>query len=239
MIRPHVTLRTGGGEASYAHRTGVPGVTNGTVPDSAVGVRLPHAVALITSAGFGRGSFQFSQWIGGASSAARLVGFRKTHLFGRQSFLAVNRGPGRCGVATAEKFLINVLVAAAAVSRRQLGGDDESVVILLFLALGGLVAFEAVHALAGVHAHLELVHHRILGSDVTFCAFSGGPDQVGSRLLCLYLRSGAIEQERCQNESKCNHDGDEDRAKRHTKPPLENSHDLGRPVWTLLQAQLR
>src|SRR5215831_5399781 len=223
MIRPHVTLRTRGGKASDADRTRVTSVTDGTSPNCAVGVRFPDTVALIASAGFGGGSFQFCQGIRRATGAAWLIGFRKIHLLGCESFFAVNRSPGGRRVATVKELLINGLVATAAVSSRQLSGDDESVMILLLLALGRLVAFEAVDTLPRVHAHFILMHHRILGPDVTLRTFPGGPDQVGGRLLCLYLRTGAINQERSQNQSECNNNGDEDRAKRHAKPPLQDS----------------
>lgn len=121
-------------------------------------------------------------------------------------------------MATVQKLLIDVFVAAAAVPRGQLAGDHEAVMILFVLAGSGLMAVEAVHTFLGVQAHLVFVNHRILSPGVAFSAFSGGPHEIRSGLVGLDLRPRAIEQERCQNECKCNDNGDEHRSKRHSKP---------------------
>jgi hypothetical protein len=107
-------------------------------------------------------------------------------------------------MATVQKLLIDVFVAAAAVPRGQLGGDHEAVMILFALAGSGLMAVEAVHTFLGVQAHLVFVNHRILSPGVAFSAFSGGPHEIRRGLVGLDLRPRAIEQERCQNEGKCN-----------------------------------
>src|SRR5215472_7300295 len=193
MIRTHVTLCTGAWEPRDSHRTGMPCVTDSAVSDRAVSVRPSHAMARLTSTGFRRCSFQLSQRIRGATGTSRLIGLRKIHLVGGEPLLAVDRSPrGRC-VAAAQELLINVLVAAAAVTRCQLAGDYETVVIYLLLPRRRLVAVETIHALSSVRAHLILVHHRVLGSGVTFSALSGGPDQVRTRLLRLHFRPGAVE----------------------------------------------
>lgn len=222
MIWSHVTLPTRCGKASNADRTRVPSVTDSTGPDRAVAVRLSHTVALITSAGFGQGSFQFSQWIGRTTSAARLILFRKTHLLGCEALLAVDRSPGGRGVATVEELLINVFVAAPAVPRRQLVGDDESVVVLLLLALGRLMAIEAVHALARVRAHLVFMDYGILRARMAFGAFSGCPNQLCARFFCLYFWASSVNQKRSHDQSESNHHSDEYRAKRHWKPPRKS-----------------
>src|SRR5215470_6076590 len=210
MIRTHVTLCT---------RAGVPCVTDGTVSDRAVSVRPSHTMALLTPTGFRRRSFQLRQWISGATGTSRLIGLRKIHLLGGEPLLAMDRSPrGRC-VAAAQELLINALVAAAAVTRCQLAGDYETVVIPLLLPRRWLVAVQAIHALSRVHAHLILVHYRVLGSRVTFCALSGGPDQVRSRFLRLHFRPGAVDQQCRQDKRERQNHSEKERAKRHAKPP--------------------
>ena len=91
-------------------------------------------------------------------------------------------------MATVQKLLIDVFVAAAAVPRGQLGGDQEAVMILFVLAGSGLMAVEAVHTFLGVQAHLVFVNHRILSPGVAFSTFSGGPHEIRSGLVGLDLR---------------------------------------------------
>jgi len=86
-------------------------------------------------------------------------------------------------MATVQKLLIDVFVAAAAVPRGQLGGDHEAVMILFALAGSGLMAVEAVHTFLGVQAHLVFVNHRILSPGVAFSAFSGGPHEIRRGLV--------------------------------------------------------
>jgi len=63
-------------------------------------------------------------------------------------------------MAAPKKLLIDRLVTAPAVAGGQLRRDDKPVMILLRLARSGLVAVEAVDALLGVLAALELVDDR-------------------------------------------------------------------------------
>src|SRR5215469_14028660 len=87
MIRTHVTLRTGAWEPCDSNRTGVPCVTDSAVSDRAVSIRLAYAMALLTTTGLRRRSFQLSQRVGGATGTSRLIGLRKIHLFGGEPLL--------------------------------------------------------------------------------------------------------------------------------------------------------
>jgi hypothetical protein len=89
--------------------------------------------------------------------ASRLVGFGKVHLLGRQSLLAINRGPGRRGVPAAQELLVDAFVAASAIAGGQSGCDHEAVVVFLFLSLGRLMAVDAVHPFPRMYAHFVFV----------------------------------------------------------------------------------
>jgi len=58
-------------------------------------------------------------------------------------------------------------------------------VLLLLLAVGGLMAVEAVDALLRMPAHLVLVDDGVLLPDVTFGALAGRADKGGGRLIGL------------------------------------------------------
>ena len=67
-------------------------------------------------------------------------------------------------MTASQKLLVNLLVAASAVARSQpVSADDKTVMLFFLLSGGGLVAFQAVHALLGVLAHLVFVDDRLLG----------------------------------------------------------------------------
>jgi hypothetical protein len=87
--------------------------------------------------------------------------------------------------------------------------------VLLLLPCGRLVAVQAVHTLSCVHAHFVLVHDRVLGSPVTFRAFSSGTDQCFGRLFGLDPWSCAVDQECTQNQGEGDHDCNEDGTKGH------------------------
>ena len=89
-----------------------------------------------------------------------------------------------------------------------MGADDEAVMILLLLALGGLVAIQAVHALFGVDAHLVLMDDRILQARVTLGTLAAGPDKVRRRLLGFDPGARTIDQEGGQNQCKGNRNSD-------------------------------
>jgi hypothetical protein len=125
-----------------------------------------------------------------------------------------------------QELLINVLVATTTIPRGQFCGDYKSVMIFLFLPGSRLMAFEAIYALARVHAHLIFVHDRVLGSEMTFRAFPSSPDQGGRWLLGLGSWSGTIDEERAQNQGESDDDSDEDGAKTHAAPQPELSSQL-------------
>jgi hypothetical protein len=87
--------------------------------------------------------------------------------------------------------------------------------IFLLLSCGRLMTIEAIDALACMLAHFVLMHDGILRSPVALRAFSACADEIGRWLLRFDLRSCAIDQERCQYQSKRNYDSDEDGAERH------------------------
>lgn len=102
-------------------------------------------------------------------------------------------------MAAVQELLIDRLVTAPTISGGELGGDDETVMVLLFLAGGGLVTVETVDAFPGVRAHLVFVDHGILGSRMTFGAFSGGANEICAGLLGLDLWPCPIEEECREN----------------------------------------
>ena len=106
-------------------------------------------------------------------------------------------------MATVQKLLIDVFVAAAAVPRGQLGGDHEAVMILFALAGSGLMAVEAVHTFLGVQAHLVFVNHGVLQARVALGAFSRGTHEVSAGLIGFGPGPGAIDQKCSQNQSEC------------------------------------
>ena len=118
-------------------------------------------------------------------------------------------------MAAVQKLLIDGLVAASAISGSQFGGDHEAVMIFLFLSGRRLVAVEAVHAFAGVGAHLVFVDDGILRTGVTLGAFSGGAHKVRVGLLGFDLGPCAIQQESGEDQSKGDDDRQKDGSKRH------------------------
>src|SRR5438270_5203664 len=118
----------------------MPCVTRGTSSDRAVSVRLANAVALFTPTCHGRSTFELHKRMRWTPCAARLVGFRKVHLLGSQSFVAIYGSPGRRCMPAAQKLLIDAFVTASAIACSQLCGNDEPVVVLFLLAAGRLVA---------------------------------------------------------------------------------------------------
>ena len=81
-------------------------------------------------------------------------------------------------MAPAQKLLIDVFMAAAAVAGGELDRDQESMMVLLLLPGGRLMAFQTVHALAGMSAHFVFVDDGILRTSVAFRAFPGGAHQL-------------------------------------------------------------
>src|SRR5215469_12300686 len=102
--------------------------------------------------------------------------------------------------------------------------------IFLFLPGCRLMAVQAIYTLAGVHAHLILMHDRILGPQVTFRAFPRSSDQGWGRFLGFDPWSCAIDEQCTQNQSEGNHYRNEDGAKRHASPNWESFPSLMRRI---------
>lgn len=210
----------------------MPGMAGRAVSDRSVRIGPADAVALLASAGHGGSALNLHKRMRWTPGSSRLVHFREVHLFGREPLLAVYGGPRRRSVPAVQELLVDILVAAAAVPRGQLGGNDESVMIFLLLPRRWLMAIQAVHAFLRVHAHLIFVDDGVLSPYVAFRTFSSGTNQSRTRLLGFYFRARAIDKECGENQSECDHDGDEDRAKRHAKPSTQKSLVVrGATVW--------
>jgi hypothetical protein len=147
--------------------------------------------------------------------AARLIAFRKLHLFRFQTLLSEHRRPRRRRMAAPQEFLVDRLVTAPAVAGGQLRRDDESVMVVLRLTGSGLVAIEAVDALLGVPAQFVLVDDRILLLAVTLGALAGRPHEGGGRLIDFHARSGTVDEKGADDQGKRDHDRDEDRPECH------------------------
>ena len=118
MVRAHVALRASAGQPRNADRTGVPRVAGRAVSNGSVGIWFAHAVALLAAAGHGGSAFSLHERMRRPSRSSRLIGFGKIHLFRREAFLAINRGPRPRGVPAVQELLVNILVAASAISSR-------------------------------------------------------------------------------------------------------------------------
>jgi hypothetical protein len=172
-------------------------------------------VALFAPAGHGGTALQLHKRMRRTARAAGLIRFRKIYLLGRQSFFAVNRGPGRRRMPAVQKLLVDIFMATAAIPGREFGGNYEAVVILLFLAGGGLVAIQAIHAFTGVQAQFVLMDHRILSAGVTFGTLAAGAHKLRAGLFRFNLWPRPVQQERGYDQREGNHNGQEDGAKEH------------------------
>ncbi len=199
----------------------VPRVARDAIADGAVAVGFTHAMALLAAAGHRRSAFQLHKGMRRPARSARLIGLGKINLLRRESLLAINRGPGRRGMAAVQKLLIDGFVATAAISRRKLRGDHKAVVILLFLPFGRLMAIQAVHAFGGVLAQLVFVNHGILRPHVAFGAFSGGAHEFRAGLIGFRFGPGTVQQKRGHDQGKGDDDGEEYGAKRHRLLPSD------------------
>ena len=122
-------------------------------------------------------------------------------------------------MAAVQELLIDGLVTASAISGRQLGRDHEAVMVFLFLSGRGLVTVEAVHAFAGVRAHLVFVDDGILRPGVTLGTFPGGAHKVRVGLLGFDLGPCAVQQESSEDQGK----GNDDRQKRRRRKDISKS----------------
>ena len=101
-----------------------------------------------------------------------------------------HRRPGRRRVAAPQELLVLGRVALLAVGRRELLRDREPAVVERLLALGRLVAVQAVDPGRVVLAHLVLVDHRRGLAAVALGALAGRAHQGRGRLV--HLRRGAV-----------------------------------------------
>src|SRR5579863_9928505 len=154
-----------------------------------------------------------SQRVGRPLCAAWLELLTERDLRGAQSFFAVNGRPTRCGVAAAQKLLINAFMTGSAVTCGQVGTDYKAVVIDFLLVRARLVAIQAIHALLRMSRHLVFVDDRVLKPCVALRAFTGCAHEIGCRLLCFNLRARPIDEEGRENERKGNDNGNEHRTK--------------------------
>src|SRR5215469_1613684 len=129
----------------------MPRVADRAGSDCAVSIRLAYTVALFTSAGHRRPTFQLYKRVRWAPGSSRLVCFREVDLLGSQPLLAVYGRPRRRGMPAAQELLINVLVATTAVASRQFGRNYESVMVFLLLPSSWLVAVQAIYTVSRVH----------------------------------------------------------------------------------------
>jgi hypothetical protein len=151
-------------------------VAGGAIANRPVTVGFSYVVALFATARHRGAAFELHKWVRGTSSPARLICLREIHLFGSETFLAVNSSPCGRRVSAAQELLVNGFVAAPAIPGCELGGDHETMMIFLLLILRRLVTLETIHALSSMSAHLIFVNHRILCAFVALRAFARGAD---------------------------------------------------------------
>ena len=164
-------------------------------------------------------AFQLHKGMWRPARPARLVRFPKVNLLGRETLLAVNGSPRGRGVPAVQELLVNGFMAASAIPRGELGGNYESVVVFLFLAGGGLVAIQAIHALAGVQLISYSWTTEYCVARMTFGALSGGANQAPRWAAPSQLGAWRRSQERRPELAKGNHHGQKNRAERHARPP--------------------
>jgi len=195
----------------------MPSVACGAVADRAVTIWSAHAMALLTAAGHGGGSFRLHKRMWRPARSSGLKGLGEIHLFGRQSLFAVDGRPRRRCMPAVQELLVDPFVATPAISGRQFGGDHEAMMVFPFLPCCGLVAVKAVHALPGMSAHLVFMNDRVLRACMTFRALTGGANQVRTRLVCFNFRPGTIDEEGSQNQGKSNDNSHKHGSKRHMR----------------------
>ena len=114
-----------------------------------------------------------------------------------------------------QKLLINGLMAGAAVAGRQLGRNNEPVVVLFLLVGGGLMALQAIHAVAGMRAHLVFVNNRVLRARVAFGAFAGGAHERSAGLLGLRLGPSPVQEKGGEYQGERDGNCQKDRSEGH------------------------
>ena len=190
-------------------------MAGGAGADGAVRVGPADAVALDAAGADGRRAFQGGQRVGRPFARTGVVLFAEGNLLGAEILVAVNRRPGRRGVAAAQELLIDRLMARAAVARRQPRGDDEAVMVLLVLPLGRLMAIEAVDLLVVVDAHLIFVDDRVVHLGMALGTLARGADEDGAALLRHRRRPVGVHHEGRDDQTRRQDDGDEHGTKTH------------------------
>ena len=132
----------------------------------------------------------------------------------------------------ARVLVVDLRVARFAIARRNLRGNHEAVVFFFLLALRGLMAIEAAHAVGRVFAHLIFVNHGVLLVQVAFRAFSGGAHELRVGLLHLNGRPGALNQECSKYQRKRDNERNENITKGHgglrqSTVQMGSRHSLG------------
>src|SRR5262245_49223669 len=115
-------------------------------------------------------------------------------------------------MAAAHELLILLLMAAAAVGSRDMTCDFEVVVCHLLLIGSRPMAFEAIHPLLRMLAHLILMHDRILLLHVAFGTFAARLDQVGRGLPRFRFRTAAVDEHAPEHQAEGNDQRNEDRS---------------------------
>jgi hypothetical protein len=127
-----------------------------------------------------------------------------------QTFFTVYGSPTGGSMAAPKKLLINSFVTRPAVAGSQVRTDHKPVMIDFLLIGTRSMAVEAIHATLCMGGHFVFVDNRILEPRMTLCAFSRGPDKVGSGLCRLNARALPIDKKCRHNQRKCNHDSEKD-----------------------------
>jgi hypothetical protein len=219
VVGAHVALAAGGGQAGQLDGAGVARVARGAGADGAVVVGLADGMALLAAADHGRSAFGDDEGMRRPLRSARLKLLRERNLLRREALFAVDGGPRGRGVAAAEEFLILGLVAGTAIAGGKVRRDHEAVMIELLLARRGLMAVEAVDALARVRGHFVLVHDGILEARMALGAFAGGADEVSRGLAGFNAGARAIDEKCGENEGEADDDSEKYGAERHAGTP--------------------
>src|SRR6185437_1387752 len=138
-------------------------------------VGAADAMALRAAAGHGSVAFEIDERVRRAFAGPRVVFLGKGDLLFSQPAFAIHRRPGGRRVPSAQKLLIDRLVAVAAIAGRQSRGDDEAVMVDLRLIGGLLMTIEAVHVFLGMYAQLVFVNDGDRLPGVPLGALAGGP----------------------------------------------------------------
>ena len=175
-------------------------VASGAGADRAIRIWPTDIVTLVAALVDRRRTFAHRKRVGRALHRAGVKLLGRRDLFRREIAGPADRRPRRCRVATAQELVVLRLMTLGAVRRGEILGDHESAMIERLLPGDGPMTFEARHALPGVLAHLELMHHRRRLLTVALGAFADRAGERGRRLPTLRRRPAAIDDERRHDE---------------------------------------